>query len=82
MAAGKEGRYWSGGTQLCRGQQNLMWAGGLALASSASLQSPDGKQACCFLPMFGVSPNDPSLGQLQEGQWQNWSCAERTVPRE
>lgn len=67
MAAWKEGRYWSYGTQLCRGQQSLMWAGGLALASSASLQSPDGKQAGCFFAHVWCFPKRFQFGSVAGG---------------
>lgn len=80
--SGRESREWSRGAGPRRGWQSTLWAGGLVLALSASLPSRDSKQAGCFLPMFGVSPKDLSLDQLQEGKWQNWNCAEPPVPRE
>lgn len=51
---GGESREWAGGPGPRRGWPGTLWAGGLVLASSASLPSRDSKQAGCFLPMFGV----------------------------
>lgn len=58
----------AGASGACRGEVVLPWH---RLPSSSA---PTAKQAGCFLPMFGFSLNDPSLGQLQEEQWQNKLC--------
>lgn len=75
---GREEREWSLALGHA-GASKPLRVGGPAQAS-ASLQSPDSRKSGCFLPMFRVSPNVPSLGQLHHGQWQHWSCAQPLPP--
>lgn len=78
---GREGREGVVGKHLAI-QGPTLEVGGLAQASSAALQSRDSKKGLvAFYPCLSVSQNDPSPGQLQEEQWQNWSCAQPSVPR-